>query len=226
MATKDLSPREKQIISLCIDGLTNEGIAQELGLSVGTVNTYWLRIKIKLGSVGRADTIAIVLKDQAEQAQILVNADRTGIESVVRAGLDFLIREREVDTFSRRATLGLLKAVVDELHVTFWATDNDLRVQIVANEGQSGKAFGPSVAIGQTIYDVFESSDPATPAIASHLLALKGTESTVRVHGNLFSANLHVAPLMDEEGDIIGCISVLSSDSPQPPSLNIDTKAG
>jgi DNA-binding CsgD family transcriptional regulator len=226
MATKDLSPREKQIISLCIDGLTNEGIALKLGLSVGTVNTYWLRIKIKLGSVGRADTVAMVLKDQAEQAQSLANADRSGIESVVRAGLDFLIREREVDTFSRRAALGLLKAVVDELQVTFWATDNDLRVQIVANEGQPGKAFGPSIAIGQTIYDVFESHDPADAAIASHLLALKGNESTVRIQGNLYSANLHVAPLMDEEGDIIGCIGVLSSDSPQPPSLSIERQVG
>ena len=226
MATKDLSPREKQIISLCIDGLTNEGIAQKLGLSVGTVNTYWLRIKIKLGSVGRADTIAMVLKDQAEQAQSLVNADRSGIESVVRAGLDFLIREREVDTFSRRATLGLLKAVVDELHVTFWATDIELRIQIVANDGHSGEAFGPPVAIGQTIYEVFGSRDPAHPAISSHILALSGTESTVQIHGDLYGGVLHVAPLFDEEGDIIGCISVLSSDSPLPPSLNIDRKAG
>ena len=38
-----------EIVQLCVEGLTNDGIANRLGLSVGTVNTYWLRIELKGG---------------------------------------------------------------------------------------------------------------------------------------------------------------------------------
>src|SRR5271155_4635896 len=68
MATRDLSPREEEIVELCVLGLTNEAIAQRLGLSVGTVNTYWLRIKLKVGGAGRTDTVVRVIRERAEKA--------------------------------------------------------------------------------------------------------------------------------------------------------------
>lgn len=52
-----LSPREGQIIELCAEGLTNEGLAHRLGLSIGTINTYWLRIKLKVGGKRKTDTV-------------------------------------------------------------------------------------------------------------------------------------------------------------------------
>ncbi|MEX2244727.1 MAG: helix-turn-helix transcriptional regulator [Fimbriimonadaceae bacterium] len=45
MSTGELSPRESEIADLAIRGLTNDAIALQLDLSVGTVNTYWLRIR-------------------------------------------------------------------------------------------------------------------------------------------------------------------------------------
>jgi DNA-binding NarL/FixJ family response regulator len=40
MSTKELSSREKEIVELATEGLTNEAIAYKLRISVGTVNTY------------------------------------------------------------------------------------------------------------------------------------------------------------------------------------------
>src|SRR5207237_352667 len=79
VATKDLSPREKEIVELCVEGLTNEAIAHRLGLSVGTVNTYWLRIKLKVGGTGRTDTVVRIIKDRAELALRENNVERKGL---------------------------------------------------------------------------------------------------------------------------------------------------
>ena len=216
MATKALSAREEKIVSLCIEGLTNEGIAHKLGISVGTVNTYWLRIKLKVGGLGRADMIARVVKDRADHVLSEAKADMAGIEAVVRAGIDFLIHEHEADEFLHRASLGLLHLVVERIRVAFWAADNELRVHIIGNKLSSSIPFGPAMTIGQTIYDVFGSRDRDNPAIACHLDALNGKESTARLHGEFENSLLHVAPLTDEDGDVIGCVGVLSSGSPQP----------
>ena len=68
MTTKELSPREDEILELCVQGLTNDAIAHRLGISVGTVNTYWLRIRMKVGGSGRTDTVVRIIKDRAEKA--------------------------------------------------------------------------------------------------------------------------------------------------------------
>src|SRR5450432_3524722 len=109
MATRELSPREEEIVELCVEGLTNDAIAHRLGVSVGTVNTYWLRIKLKIGGTSRTDAVARVLRNRAEKALFEVNADQAGIEAIIQAGMDRLIHEREEEAFERRAMLALLQ---------------------------------------------------------------------------------------------------------------------
>src|SRR5271165_4900091 len=83
MATRLLSPRESEIVELCVEGLTNEAIAHKLGLSVGTVNTYWLRIKLKVGGTGKTDTVVRVIKERAERALRDANVERKGLSEIV-----------------------------------------------------------------------------------------------------------------------------------------------
>ena len=83
MATRILSPREEQIVELCVEGLTNDAIAHRLGLGVGTVNTYWLRIKLKVGGSGRTDTVVKIIKDRAEKALRDANVEREAISDLV-----------------------------------------------------------------------------------------------------------------------------------------------
>lgn len=90
MITASLSRREGEIIELAIQGHTNEGIAIQLGLSVGTVNTYWLRIRLKVGGFGRTDTVVKVMKkviqERAEEALKEAKVDCQKI-------LEFIFRE-------------------------------------------------------------------------------------------------------------------------------------
>jgi len=42
----ELSVRERQVLSLAARGETDQGIANRLGISPATVNSYWVRIRL------------------------------------------------------------------------------------------------------------------------------------------------------------------------------------
>jgi PAS domain S-box-containing protein len=60
-----LSPREKQLLLLAARGLTDQGIAHHLGISLATVGTYWGRVRIKFGPLSRTELVAVYLREEA-----------------------------------------------------------------------------------------------------------------------------------------------------------------
>jgi DNA-binding NarL/FixJ family response regulator len=52
-----LTPREEQVVALVADGLTNRGVALELGLSEHTIKKYLLRIFDKIGISSRVELV-------------------------------------------------------------------------------------------------------------------------------------------------------------------------
>jgi len=52
-----LTPREEQVVALVADGLTNRGVAIELGLSEHTIKKYLLRIFDKVGISSRVELV-------------------------------------------------------------------------------------------------------------------------------------------------------------------------
>jgi DNA-binding NarL/FixJ family response regulator len=57
-----LSPREIEVLRLIVAGRTNREIADELVLSVRTVERHILHVYEKLGARNRADAIVFALK--------------------------------------------------------------------------------------------------------------------------------------------------------------------
>ena len=55
----DLSPREREIVARAARGATDKEIADDLGLTVATLRTYWTRVRDKLGAVNRTHAIAL-----------------------------------------------------------------------------------------------------------------------------------------------------------------------
>lgn len=197
-----LSPRESEIVELAIQGLTNEGIAHQLGLSVGTVNTYWLRIRLKVGGVGRTDTVAKVIKDRAEKALRDANVDRENL-------LDHVAQSQH-SLFELRASLALLQLAMDQIKSTVWATDLDLSLHIIANGEMPLEHFGVLWETGKTVYEIFKTNDPLSPPIAAHLKALEGQQTTVRLDGEFNKMILTAQPLREESGEIMGTIGVMN----------------
>ena len=172
---KELSPREEQIIDLCSQGFTNEGIAHELGLSLGTVNTYWLRIRTKIGGTGRAEIVSRVIKERAERALREKSSERHDSSD------EELVEARSL--FDLRATFALLNLAMEGIQSTAWATDRDLTIRIVVNGELSAKRSGVVWEVGKTVYDAFGTTDPEAPGIKAHLAAVDGKRSTVRLQG-------------------------------------------
>ena len=52
---KDLSPREREVLKLLAQGHSNQQIADQISVSVKTVETYRTRLSEKLGLKGRAE---------------------------------------------------------------------------------------------------------------------------------------------------------------------------
>jgi DNA-binding CsgD family transcriptional regulator len=202
--TKDLSPREQEIIELCIQGLTNDAIANQLGLSIGTVNTYWLRIRMKVGGSARTDTVVRIITERAERALREANLER--------ADLTALLVRKEQDLLDLRAVIALLNLAMDQIQSTVWATDRDLVINIIANGELPATHFGVSWEVGKSVQDIFKTTDPTHPAIECHLKALAGEESLERLTGEFKNLTLHVLPLRDESewDNVIGCISILN----------------
>jgi PAS domain S-box-containing protein len=70
----ELSQRELQILVHATNGLTDQAIANELGISLATIATYWGRIRIKLGPLNRTELVAKYLEYKTkEELEILHN---------------------------------------------------------------------------------------------------------------------------------------------------------
>lgn len=63
-----LSERERSILDLAIEGLKDRAIADKLGISKGTVGTYWTRIRRKVGPVTRAQIAAAVGRAEGRES--------------------------------------------------------------------------------------------------------------------------------------------------------------
>ncbi|MHB8637565.1 MAG: helix-turn-helix domain-containing protein [Fimbriimonadaceae bacterium] len=202
MPGRELSAREQEIIDLSAEGLTNEAIGSKMGISVGTVNTYWLRIRLKIGSTGRTDTVARIIKDRAEQGLRDSNIERQELETI--------IAEQEKGLIDLRAALALLHLAMSQIKSTVWATDRKLLIRIIANGKAPSTHCGVVWDVGKTVYEIFKTKDKANPAVAAHLGGLEGKESNIHLTGEFSNMTLRVEPLRDEAGAVIGCVSVLN----------------
>lgn len=82
-----LSAREREVVDLAVLGYVDERIARELGVSPSTVNSYWVRIRGKLGPLSRTEIVGHLLRHEsnlrfsdliAENARLKAAALRAG----------------------------------------------------------------------------------------------------------------------------------------------------
>jgi|GEM_PF-567864 len=61
-----LSDRERQLITLAAEGLTDYAIAMTLGIKEPTVKSYWVRIRSKVGPFNRTELVALAVREAYE----------------------------------------------------------------------------------------------------------------------------------------------------------------
>jgi PAS domain S-box-containing protein len=100
------------------------------------------------------------------------------------------------------------RLLIEQVPCLLWTTDRDLRITSSVGITPRELQLPPNVAIGMSIFELFESDDPEMLPIAAHRRALAGEPNTYDLawHGRVFHA--HIQPFRDAQGQIIGCIGV------------------
>lgn len=85
---QELSPREDEILRLAAEGYTDAGISHKLGISEGTVGTYWGRIRTKIGPHPRTELIAIRLRAEMQKELDVLGETRETLERLLQESVN------------------------------------------------------------------------------------------------------------------------------------------
>lgn len=85
------SPRERKIMLMAADGLTDKEIADRLGITHSTVTTYWTRVRKKCGASSRSEALMKILgQELREMAQVAEQA-REDLEVIIEQAQEYAI---------------------------------------------------------------------------------------------------------------------------------------
>ena len=169
-----LSERELGILDLAIDGLTDQQIGHKLGITPSTVNSYWVRIRGKLGHLSRTELVSRIVQQRANSRSSDLDDKITELENEI---------SRLEATNDNSENANILKAAFDvspEVCVVF---NEDGRV-ILANE-KFAELFELSDRKAEGLmFDEFFASSPNRSDPLDWSLLLDG--SIVGLHYPLF----------------------------------------
>jgi len=99
-----LTQRDMDILDLACDGLTDQQIANRLGIGRGTVVGYWTRIRLKMNVSSRTEAVSVLQQRNADSLQTEQYALRSLLEVKSEEAKKLLKREAELqNTVSQRA---------------------------------------------------------------------------------------------------------------------------
>ena len=197
-----LSEREREIVDLAIDGLTDQQIGNKLSITASTVNSYWVRIRGKLGHLSRTELVSKAVHQMAA-------AERDSLKNLVKDLEGQIAQLRSTGLNSRLGNL--FRAFIETIPEALVLFDANLRV-IVCNE-HFAQLFdlSPATVNGRQFSELFSvhnmSSDLSLEGIGdgAHLgldFPLLGN----RMDGSEFRALLHVGKGEFEDREIYSCI--------------------
>ncbi|HWI65951.1 MAG TPA: EAL domain-containing protein [Symbiobacteriaceae bacterium] len=146
----------------------------------------------------------------------LARSDAPGIAVIFLIGpaagwVGTLYRQLRAQAASLRESETRLRTIFNQLPALLWTTDQHLVITSGMGARPPGQGLtreSQEVVVGQSIYDLFESNDPAVPAIAAHLGALKGTPGSYQNDLNDHHFECHVEPFHGADGRIVGTIGI------------------
>lgn len=156
-----LSQRESEVLDLATLGMTDQQIAQQLHLALSTVNSYWVRIRGKLGHFSRTELVASVLKSEAGER----------IASIQKQSDEFerLASERESYRIEGEQN-GFFRAALEAIPEAFFIAAEDGRL-VYANSRLEGLlGYDPGELNGRDLSILFAPSrEFGTPTLKSLL---------------------------------------------------------
>lgn len=114
-------------------------------------------------------------------------------------------RQRAADL--QRQSDERMRLITEQLPAVLWTTDTDLRITPPSSEFLISESGGESL-IGRTLSDFFETTDEQFAPIAAHRRAVLGEPVSIEFFWRGRTLSIHVEPLRDGGGNIIGTIGV------------------
>lgn len=172
-----LSSRERQILLTAAEGLTDEQIALRLGISTSTVNSYWVRLRGKIGSGSRTELVGHMLRQTAreEVGQYRKEVERLRSElTETRRALEQSRREDEAQSMEDWQEL-----VLERLPVAALLVDTTQCVTFANLEATSLLLEENQSLLGRPIEQVFAMSDSAQQALEEYFAERKAGRLTI-----------------------------------------------
>jgi PAS domain S-box-containing protein len=116
-------------------------------------------------------------------------------------------RRRRAEERSRQSA-ARLRLVTEQMPAVVWTTDTDLRFTSSLGAGLAGLNLKPNEVVGMLLTEYFGTADPAFPALAGHLRALRGGSASFLYGGEGHTFQCHVEPLTDDTGRAVGVVGV------------------
>lgn len=196
----DLSAREKQLITLAAQGLTDTAIAHKLGISEPTVKSYWQRVRSKLGPYNRTELVAHALREESALAITELNGEIT--------------RLRDALSHTDRSALDLQREMLENAPDAVFAVDQDGNFLWLNLEAERmfgyrfdelvGKPVSTLVPLGiqerHRLHMRQYFDNPERKRMGQHLATV-----AVRKDGEEFPIAASLAPLDTPSGQIVTC---------------------
>ena len=137
-----LSAREDAILEAAIEGKTDVQIAQGMAISQSTVNSYWVRIRGKLGQLSRTELVALALKAKARADLEAV----TGQLAALQQTFDQSARN-DPETLADE----MRRAALDAMPEALMVTDEEGEIKYTNRRAESIFGYGAGELAGLTV---------------------------------------------------------------------------
>lgn len=137
-----LSQRENEILDLAIEGMTDQQIALRLEISTSTVNSYWVRVRGKLGHLSRTELVATALRDKSrhELSQLQAESDR----------FQELAQRRATDD-ENVASSEIFRAILEALPDPMIAVDGEGVILFANSAMEDLFGYSPRELVGESV---------------------------------------------------------------------------
>ena len=136
-----LSPRERELLVYAAHGLTDQAIANRVGISLATVGTYWGRIRTKMGPLNRTELVALFLQDQSAET-----VDRLRTENQRLMGI---VDEERKHAMTLQSSLEMFRGLIESAPDAILLISDDGVIQF-ANEKAAELALLPQAFTPRT----------------------------------------------------------------------------